>query len=335
MTPVGDNCRFRQRVSPRDERFAGISPDEHIAAVTIEAGSARPRVSVISIFYKASAYLAEALDSVLAQSFRDFELLLVDDGSTDASSEIAKTYAARGSESIRYLQHPGHANRGMSATRNLGLSEARGEIIAFIDADDRWTTTKLKDQLEILDRLPDIDAVCGTVRYWRSWNGGEDSIVPTGHIQNQAVPPPQASLALYPLGRAAAPCPSDLMFRRSAILDVGGFEESFTGSLQMYEDQAFLAKFYLEKVIFFADRIWLDYRVHSGSCVSGVRREGRYGEVRQHFLEWYARYLAGRTDDHAATVRAAVDRALKAHRYSGFRDALRRGAHRLRKARGA
>ena len=292
-------------------------------------------MSVISIFYNASAYLAEALDSVLAQSFQDFELLLVDDGSTDTSSEIARGYSHRDPARIRYLQHPGKANRGMSAARNLGLSEARAEFVAFIDADDRWAAEKLTEQVDLLDRLPGTDAVCGTVRYWQSWGGGKDRIVPTGHVQNQPVPPPQASLAVYPLGRAPAPCPSDLMFRRSAVLDVGGFEESFTGSLQLYEDQAFLAKFYLEKVIYFADSIWLDYRIHSESCMSGVQREGRYGEVRRHFLEWFSEYLAGKTDERAATVRAAVDRALRAQRYSRLTDVLRRSVQRLRKARGA
>src|SRR5690349_17341742 len=87
----------------------------------------RPRVSVICIFFEAQRYFAEAIDSVLAQDFDDFELLLVDDGSSDASSEIAKGYARLQPERVRFLEHPNHANRGMSATRNLGLRHARGE----------------------------------------------------------------------------------------------------------------------------------------------------------------------------------------------------------------
>ena len=67
-------------------------------------------------------------------------------------------------------------------------------------------------------------------------------IVPTGHVINCLVMPPEASLALYPLGKAAAPCPSDMMLRRDAVNAVGGFEEHFTGPRQMYEDQAFPGK---------------------------------------------------------------------------------------------
>src|SRR5206468_1190432 len=102
-----------------------------------------PRVSVITIFYNAAEFLGEAIESVLAQDYCDFELLLVDDGSTDAGSAIAQSFAKSEPGRIRYLHHSGHENRGMSASRNLGIREARGDIIGFIDADDRWRTNKL------------------------------------------------------------------------------------------------------------------------------------------------------------------------------------------------
>lgn len=274
-----------------------------------------PRVSVISIFYNAGAYFAEAIESVLAQENQDFELLLVDDGSTDGSSETAEAYVRRDPCRIRRLQHPGHTNRGMSASRNIGIEHARGEFVAFIDADDRWRPNKLGEQLTIFERYPNVHAVCGTVNYWRSWAGGHDSFVPTGHVQGRPMAPPEASIALYPLGRAAAPCPSDLMVRRSVALGLGGFEESFTGPLQMYEDQAFLAKLYLEYTVYFADACWLDYRRHDGSCVAEVSRQGRYEEVRRHFLEWFEDYLQQRPEGQPPAVMAALNRALLPYRY--------------------
>ena len=72
------------------------------------------RISIITIFLNSEAFIAEAIDSVLAQSFSSFELILVDDGSTDASSAIARRYAEDYPDRVRYVDHPQHANRGMS-----------------------------------------------------------------------------------------------------------------------------------------------------------------------------------------------------------------------------
>src|SRR5437773_8185120 len=110
-------------------RRHGMSAPSHVEA------AAPPAVSVVVIFKDAGGFLAEAIASVLAQTFRDWELLLVDDGSTDTSSATARREAELDAGRVRYLDHPGHANRGMSATRNLGLAHARGEFVAFLDAD--------------------------------------------------------------------------------------------------------------------------------------------------------------------------------------------------------
>jgi peptidoglycan/xylan/chitin deacetylase (PgdA/CDA1 family) len=269
--------------------------------------AALPRVSVITIFYNAEAHLREAIDSVLAQDFGDFELLLVDDGSTDSSTDIAREYEARDPR-VRYFEHPGHANRGMSAARNLGLGEALGELVAFIDADDRWRASKLREQMDLLDRLQDVDAVGGSVNYWASHNGGKDRIVPTAHVRDRPIPPGEATLALYPLGRAHAPSMSDLLFRRKALLAVGGSEEAFRGA---YEDQALLAKFYLNSTLYFTDTVWSDYRLHDASCMAQVARTGRYDEARRTFLEWFASYLERSPGGGDVAIKHALRRALR------------------------
>lgn len=255
-------------------------------------------ISVVTIFLNGEAFIAEAIDSVLAQSFRSFELILVDDGSTDASSAIAWRYAENHPDRVRYIDHPEHANRGMSASRNAGISAAHGDLIAFIDADDVWLPDKLRDQVSIFDAYPQVGMVAGATYYWDSWEGGEDRTVMVGHIQNQVIGPPGALLSLYPLGKAPAPCPSCLIVRRSVIESVGGFEASYVGRLQMYEDQAFLAKVYLRTSVYFSDRTWFKYRQHDSSCMAKNLKDGNYNAVRQHFLAWFARYLgeAGITD---------------------------------------
>jgi glycosyltransferase involved in cell wall biosynthesis len=289
-----------------------------------------PRVSVLTPFFNAEKFLTETIESVLAQDFSDFELLLVDDGSTDASTAIARDYAKRHPSRIRFLEHEGHRNRGASASRNLGLREARGEFVALLDADDVWMPNKLSEQVKIMEAHPQLGMVCGTVRYWSSWTGGEDAVLPTGHVQDTVVAPPEAALALYPLGRAAAPCPSDLLLRRDLVGSISGFEEQFTGPLQLYEDQAFLAKVYLTAPVYFASSVWLRYRQHPDSCVVTVNRSGNYHKVRLYFLNWLENYLARSGSD--PRVFGLLRKALRPYRYPRLDYGLRLGKRIARSA---
>jgi glycosyltransferase involved in cell wall biosynthesis len=191
-------------------------------------------------------------------------------------------------------EHEGHANRGLSASRNAGIGLARAEIIALLDADDVWRNDKLAQQLTILDAHREVAMVCGGARYWRSWCGGPDRIVPTGTGRSGVVAPPRAAVAFAPLGRQSAPCPSDLMLRRDAIRAVGGFEESFRGPLAFYEDQAFLMKLYLAFPIYVSEEIWLSYRKHDRSISSTAGQTGTAQATRMHFLNWYGQYLERR-----------------------------------------
>src|SRR5215218_6539451 len=92
-------------------------------------------VSIVTNFLDAERFIQETIKSVFAQTYENWELLLVDDGSTDGSTQIALQYSKQYPEKVRYLEHPGHQNRGASASRNLGMVHARGEYIAFLDAD--------------------------------------------------------------------------------------------------------------------------------------------------------------------------------------------------------
>lgn len=259
-----------------------------------------PRVSIICIFFNAERFLDEALESVVRQAFEDYELLLVDDGSSDASTAVARNMAARSSGKVRYLEHEDHRNRGMSASRNLGISRSTGEFIAFIDSDDRWRPEKLSEQVAILDAYPEAAMVCGTVNYWRSWEGGEDRLTPTGSVHDKMSQPPEAALKLYPLGMADAPCPSDVLVRRSAAERVRGFEERFRG---LYEDSAFFTKLFLALPVWFSSRAWTDYRLHSESCLAGVSRQEQR-EVRREFFDWLSLYLRDRRLGGASLNRA-------------------------------
>src|SRR5687767_202156 len=115
----------------------------------------KPLVSTVMIFFNEEKFLPEAIESVFAQTYDNWELLLVDDGSTDGSTQIALRHAEQCPEKVRYLQHGEHRNRGASAARNLGISNAKGEFIALLDADDVWLPHKLDQQVEILTSQPE------------------------------------------------------------------------------------------------------------------------------------------------------------------------------------
>ncbi|NBA85205.1 glycosyltransferase [Emticicia sp. CRIBPO] len=109
------------------------------------------KVSVILPVYNVENYLAESIESVLVQTCQDFEIIAVNDGSTDGSPAILEKYRDR-------LKIFNQANSGIAETLNRGISEASGEFIAFIDGDDLWSADKLEVQLGIMHDNPDLDA---------------------------------------------------------------------------------------------------------------------------------------------------------------------------------
>lgn len=261
--------------------------------------SAQPLVSCIIIFLNEEKYLGEAIQSVLAQSYDNWELLLVDDGSSDESAKIARIYAAQQPDRIRYLTHENRANRGMSASRNLGLERARGSLVAFLDGDDAWFPDKVQQQVALFTSYPEAVMVCGATLYWHSWEEGStraDRIVLVGQTpagdeaslkQDQLYPPGALMNQLYPLGQGMTPSSSGMMIRRDAALAVGGFEDSFRG---LFEDQVFLAKMYFAGPAYVSETVFDRYRQHSESCYrsTAVREKER---LRRRFLGWLASYL--------------------------------------------
>lgn len=253
----------------------------------------KPLVSVIMIFFNAERFIREAIESVFAQSYDNWELLLVDDGSTDGSTEIALRYASEYPEKVRYLEHDGHQNRGMSASRNLGIWGAKGDYIALLDSDDVWFPDKLAQQVAILDSFPEAAMVYGNRLCWASWTGNPediqgDSISKHGIPADVLVRPPALFTLTYGLGKTTNPG-SDVMFRREVAMRVGGFEEAFRG---MYEDQAFLVKVYLQEAVFVSSHCWTKYRQHSDSCVSAGIKTGEFKTAWPSFLNWIEDYVS-------------------------------------------
>jgi glycosyltransferase involved in cell wall biosynthesis len=198
-------------------------------------------VTVVIPCYNQAHFLGEAIESVLAQSYPNFEIIVVDDGSTDNTSEVASGYP---SEKVRLLRQK---NKGLSAARNAGLAESRGEYVVFLDSDDRLLPEALEVGVRELEAHPECAFVSGC------WNNiaTDGSPLPTLH------PPHEERDHYLALLHSCYIRMHTVMYRRSVVESVGGFDTSLSAS----EDY----DIYL--------RIANDYPVHHhGELVAEYRR---------------------------------------------------------------
>jgi glycosyltransferase involved in cell wall biosynthesis len=208
----------------------------------------RPLLSVIIPCYNAARFLREAVASVLSQRYAPLEILVADDGSTDATPEIAPSLAPE----VRYLRQD---NRGPSSARNLALRQARGELIAFLDADDLWPEGKLELQVGRLLQDPALDVVSGRVRYVE---------LAGGQIPDLRFEGPDHALPGIHIGAA--------VYRRRAFNVVGSFDET----LRYSEDHDWFlrAREAGLKILVLAE-VTLIYRVHDSNMTRHVPDRNR------------------------------------------------------------
>lgn len=157
----------------------------------------RPLVSVVIPAYNGDRFLAEAIQSVLDQRYEPLQLIVVDDGSTDDSAQVARSFPA-----VELIQQP---NRGLSAARNAGVRAARGALLSFLDADDRWTAGKLDAEVRFLLAQPSVELVYGRTRQFLD-----------SHCQT----------AINFTEYSDAPTASSLLIWRTAFERVGTFDET-------------------------------------------------------------------------------------------------------------
>ena len=159
-------------------------------------------ISVIIPVYNYERYLGEAIESVLSQTYQDLEVIVVDDGSTDRSGDVAKSFAGRG---VRYCQE---VHAGIGPARNKGVELAQGEFIAFLDADDRWPLEKIERQLRAFENDPALEMVFGQA------------------VQLHNGPEWEAGVKLKTLpvaGMVPGIVPGTMLIKRDAFLRVGKF----------------------------------------------------------------------------------------------------------------
>jgi glycosyltransferase involved in cell wall biosynthesis len=160
----------------------------------------RPLISVMIPVYNGEAYLSEAIDSVLAQSYRPIEVIVVDDGSDDASGEVACRYG----DAVRYQRQP---RAGNGAARNRAVALATGDLFTFLDADDRLVPGALERLADVLRGDPSLESVYGHVREFVSPDLDADAL----------------ARLRPPIDRIAGCLPTNMLMRRQAFLRVGEF----------------------------------------------------------------------------------------------------------------
>lgn len=189
----------------------GVCVDQTLAP-TDRAMNASPRISVLMPVYNAESYLAAAVESILAQTWQDFEFLIMDDGSSDRTPQILQAYAQNDPRIHVYQSQ----NQGVSAARNSLLQKARGEYVAVMDADDIALPHRLAAQIHYLDHHPEIVCV----------GGSHDLIDEQGRFLTTLKLPETdeqiQALALAGHGSICHPC---ACMRRSPVLQVGGYDE--------------------------------------------------------------------------------------------------------------
>jgi glycosyltransferase involved in cell wall biosynthesis len=241
-----------------------------------------PRVSVIIPSFNCARYVGRAIESVLNQTYRDYEIVLVDDGSTDDTAETVNRYRGK----VRYFHQP---NSGVSSARNLALKVSSGAFVAYLDADDLWYPQKLDRQMQYLDAHPE----CGLLHSDVSVIDEEDRILHAKFNAETARPVPQGHCIEDLLQRCHIQTPS-VVERRDCVERVGGFDEQ----LPVAQDYMHWIMIALGGWAFgYIDEPLAKYRWRSGSLMGSKRR----------LLEDYERIYSTLLKEQPVTDRADCD----------------------------
>jgi glycosyltransferase involved in cell wall biosynthesis len=218
-------------------------------------------VSVIIPAYNTAEYVREALESVFAQTFRDFEVIVINDGSPDTVQleQVLVPFLSR----IVYLRQ---GNGGPSAARNAGIRAARGKYIAFLDSDDIWLTGYLAEQVNFLESHPNVEAsIADAVKF-----GGPDGGVTWRMLKNGS---PGILDFERMLRREGGQIPSASVARKQRVVEVGMFDEE----LRQAEDSNLLVRIcFPDRAVGYLGKILVKYRLRPGSLSSD--RRNRYAD---------------------------------------------------------
>jgi glycosyltransferase involved in cell wall biosynthesis len=217
-----------------------------------------PTVDIITPAYNAAKYLPAAIESVETQTFGDWRILLVDDGSTDNTAEVIEPYLARLGPKLKYIRQ---ANAGLPAARNAAIRNSDAEFLALLDADDVWLPNRLEDSLKCFENRPRVGLSYGHI----SRIDQDGKILDTLDILQ---PNGEGMIAPYIyMRKVQLPCPT-ITFRRRCVDEVGTFDETMRAT----EDRDMWLRIALHNEVAVADKVLAYYRVSSDSMSTNPDR---------------------------------------------------------------
>ncbi len=247
-----------------------------------KSSMANPKVSVVIPAYNAIAYLPKTITSALQQSFQDFEIVVVDDGSTDGTCEWAASLA---DSRIRAIAQ---SNGGCASARNRGIRETKGDYIAFLDADDIWEPEKLEKQARVLDSYPSV----GLVNTWISNIDGQGQ-----PIEKLGKPTAEGQVWASVIEENPVMCGSAPMVRRQCFEAVGEFDETVP-SAEDWDMWIRIAKQYEFAVV---KEPLVRYRIHTESSSHNLKLhlQSRLSVIEKSFQDGFADEIKGGSKNRA------------------------------------
>jgi len=240
-----------------------------------------PKLSVILTVYNGEYFISKAIESILTQTFRDFELIVINDGSTDMTSEIIQSYS---DPRIIYIQN--EKNCGIAKSLNKGLSVARGRYIAIMDADDISMPERFSKQFEFLENHPEI-GVCGT---WINLIDKKGNL-----IGKKRYPVSSNVISCFLLFYCCIANPTT-MYRKKIITDIGNYNTDFIAAMDYDLWTRIIGHYDFSNIPEFL----LNYRIHGGNISSN--RQKHYHEdylIRKNAIETFLGNPLSSTEDAA------------------------------------
>jgi glycosyltransferase involved in cell wall biosynthesis len=216
------------------------------------------RISVIIPTFNRVRFLCEALDSVLAQTVPVYEIIVIDDGSTDDTEKTVRNY--RGN--IRYLRQN---NQGPSAARNYGMREATGDWIAFLDSDDLWVPDKIQAQTDLIRQHPHLDFVFGDLSLFDETKHDNEPEILNKTVQEYMITHAADLKDFFRQLLICNPIPtSAVLFRRECLLQTGYFDET----MRYCEDYDLWLRFAAKYRLGFVNKILVRRRMHDSNAMN-------------------------------------------------------------------